>query len=521
MHSYADSENQHQWELIECTIKENITQVLTNLLATSPDILLVSCYIFNRPIVESIITRFRAIKPSIKIIAGGPEFLGNNKQFCINNVYDIIIRGEGEKPFKSLLDHNLDPKSIAGCCYLDAQGKYTDHGMSEEIKNLDDIPSPYQSNLVDQSKPFVQYETSRGCPNSCSFCTSSLSEQVRFYSLERVLSDLHFFANNGVTDLRILDRTFNCNPKRAIKLLQCFRNDFPQIHFHAEFDPAFMTKELIEELELANPGQLHLETGVQAFSTDTYEAVARKSDLERTKQGLEILCGLKNIEVHADLIAGLPNVTLDSLYKDIVGLFEYAPAEIQLELLKLLPGTPTALDPTIIGAPEPPYEILQSAEMSYTDLLKAAEWSKIIDWYYNHKHLKNCFHQLILNDFDFLQNFHLFLNQKNAFLAPLSLEKRMRFLNEFLLQDPTKSREQLLISWFQSGYSPEHGIFPAKVWYGEIPKEYQIIKGSTIVPSYHKAFIYQEESTQYIVSYSKGAFKSPTTQITIYKNQIV
>lgn len=106
--------------------------------------------------------------------------------------------------------------------------------------------------------------------------------------------------------------------------------------------------------------------------------------------------------------------------------------------------------------------------MSYTNLLKAAEWSKIIDWYYNHKHPKYCFHQLILSDFNFLENFHIFMNQNNAFLARLSLEKRMRFLNKFLLQDPTKPREQLLISWFQSGYSPEHGIFPVKVWYGEI-----------------------------------------------------
>jgi hypothetical protein len=518
--SYADPKNLHHWQLVECTIKENITQILTDLLSTTPDLLLVSCYIFNRPTVQSIITRFRAIKPEIKIIAGGPEFLGDNEPFLRDKIYDIIIRGEGEIPFKALLQQNLNPLNIHGCCFIDTHHNYIDQGISQEIEQLDTIPSPYQNNLVNQQKPFVQYETTRGCPNSCSFCTSSLSKQVRYYSHERVMNDLKHFAENRVTDLRILDRTFNCNPKRAIKLLQCFRLQFPQIHIHAEFDPAFMTKELLEELKQANPGQLHLETGVQAFSTDTYTAVARKSTIERTKQGLKALCNLKNIEVHADLIAGLPKVTLDSLYNDLIELFNYAPAEIQLELLKLLPGTPTSLDQTIIGATEPPYEILQNPQMSYHNLLTAAEWSKIIDGYYNQKQLKNGFLHYVLEDRNFLKEFHTFLKQNNAFLTPLSLEKRMHLLNQHLLNHPEKSRENLLISWFQSGYSPEHGIFPAKVWYGEIPKTYKILVGIPIKPHHHKAFHYQTKTLEYIITYSKGAFKNPQTKITIYKKEL-
>ncbi len=517
LHAFADTAQNHQWETVECTIKELPETTLSKLAKYNPDVLFVSCYIFNRIYIETILKRYRVIFPNVKIIAGGPEFLGNNEQILREGLYDLIMRGEGEVPTKALLSNNFNAENLKGCCFIDESDNYQDFGSAEEIRNLDEIPSPYQNGFVNLNKPFVQFETSRGCPNSCSFCTSSLSECVRFYSLERVREDLQFLQKSGKTDIRVLDRTFNCNPKRAIKLLRMFKNEFPEMHFHAEFDPAFLNNDLKAELLAAKKGQLHLETGLQTFSESGYSTVARKSTMQRTVEGLQFLCSLKNIEIHADLIAGLPGLSLADLHGDILRLFELQPPEIQLENLKLLPGTPVAQSESVQGAPEPPYEILKTDKMSFDDLMTAKEWSRLIDWYYNLPLLQNFFRELILNKKEIFTDFHSFMKSQNVFGSPLTPEKRYRFLNTFLQdqQIDEQLHEKFICAWFLSRFSPEHGIFPAKVWKGPIPEEATMLHGDLKQEEIRRSYKYEN----YYICYGKGHQRNADTRMAIFRER--
>lgn len=517
LRAYADSDQNHQWETVECTIKELPETTLSKLAKYKPDVLFVSCYIFNRIYVETILKRYRVIFPNVKIIAGGPEFLGNNEQILREGLYDLIMRGEGEIPAKALLANNFDGNELAGCCFIDENGTYQDSGFAEEVQELDEIPSPYQHQFVNLNKPFVQFETSRGCPNSCAFCTSSLSECVRFYSLERVKEDLLFLQKAGKTDIRVLDRTFNCNPKRAIKLLQMFKNDFPEMHFHAEFDPAFLNQALKDELLSAKKGQLHLETGLQTFSESGYNTVARKSTMSRTVEGLIFLCSLENIEVHADLIAGLPGLSLTDLHGDILRLFELRPPEIQLENLKLLPGTPVAQSENVQGAPEPPYEILQTDKMNFSDLMTAKEWSRLIDWYYNVELLQDFFRELTLEHNSFFCDFHQFMKQRSVFGSPLTLEKRYRHLNDFIenIEISNQLKEKFICAWFLSRFSPEHGIFPAKVWKDPIPEDAKVLYGDLKQEEIRRSYKYEN----YYICYGKGHQRNADTKMAVFRGR--
>ncbi len=497
LRAYAGLAHSADWYQVECTTKEMVEAVLDRLLSVpKPDLLFVSCYIFNREFIESVLARYRQLMPQVKIIAGGPEFLGVNQHHFNSNLYDLIIRGEGEIPFKRLLDNLLDGADIPGCC-----GPNYDNGFAEEVQNLDDIPSAYQSNLVDFSKPFVQIETSRGCPNSCSFCTSSITTGVRYHSLERIASDLEHLQKQGVDDIRILDRTFSCNPARAIRLLELFTSRFSEMHFHVEIDPAFITEPLYQALKDLPNGLLHVETGVQTFSADTYEQVARCSGMERTIDGLAKLCQLKNIEIHADLIAGLPGISLENLYQDLQKLIKLQPAEIQLENLKILPGTKLAKNPKIISSPLPPYEILSNDLLSYQDLQTARNWSKLIDWFYNSENLKPVIIDLNENLPNFFVEFYQFLKEKSVFKAPLSPLNKIKLLHQYLLEGGhnPENNEPLIIAWFTGGFSAEHGIFPAKMYPLDLETHYELIAGER-QDRYRRTYRYGK----YMIGYGKG-----------------
>ncbi|MGL4854436.1 MAG: DUF4080 domain-containing protein, partial [Lentisphaeria bacterium] len=445
------------------------------------------------------------------IVGGGPEFLGDNESVLRSKLYDLIIRGEGEIPIRSLIENNFVPDNIAGCCYLQ-NNELIDFGFAQEIHDLDSIASPYQNGLVNLQKPFIQYETSRGCPNSCAFCTSSISHGVRFYSLPRVEEDLKALRKNKQTEIRILDRTFNCNPQRTIKLLTMMREKFADMNFHAEFDPSFVNEALLSELRKMPHHQLHIETGVQTFSDAAYTELSRCSKMEKTIAGLKSLCQVETIEVHADLIAGLPGITLNQLYNDIIEMLKIKPAEIQLENLKLLPGTPLAANKQLKFAPEPPYEILSSNSMSFADLNIARNWSKMIDWFYNYKNLSTTFTMIAEQHF---VEFHNFLNEANAFAAPLTPEKRFRFLFAFMKEKnlAPENHQQLMTGWYLAGFSPEHGLFPATLFKGEIPKNVTIVAGEKITNIF-RTFIYNE---RYFICFEKGHINSKNTQICILK----
>ena len=510
---YSDPDSNHEWEMIECSIKEQTELVLRRLYKTKPDWLLASCYIFNHTELFEILKRYVCINPDVTVILGGPEFLGNNEKLLRDNPWiNLIIRGEGEIPLQKVIDGKRWGH-IKGLVWLDETDKYRDNGTAE-LADMEKV-IPHYNKLFDENRPFVQYETSRGCPNRCSFCTSSLDPILRYVPLNDVRQHLKHIQKAGIKEVRILDRTFNSKNSRAVELLKMFREEFPDLHFHCEIDPAFIQDSLFEEIAKAPKGQLHLETGLQTFSEETYDIVQRISPMNKTIDGLNRLCSMENIQIHADLIGGLPGSTYESQYEDLMTLIKMEPAEIQLENLKILPGLPMAELDEISYSPTPPYEILKTSEMSYEDLCKVSNWSKMIDRFYNYEPLKSIIISLRNYDFQSFDKLHDFIDSKDGFNSILNPKNRFKILLEFIEVDYSHLLIDLAMSWYLSGFSPENGLFPASPIRVDEEMELEFFCGD-IPNSISRSYLLELSNQSFILQYGKGQMTSPLTKKVIW-----
>jgi len=363
-----------QWHEFEVTRNESLSVTLNRVARLDPAVLAASFYLFNRSFLVAFLSLFKQLFPGCRVLGGGPEFLGDNRVFLERHrEVDAVIRGEGELAFAKwlqLLDQPGKQAGIAGLCGLVA-GRYVDNGMAEPTECLDDIPSPYPRNMDGFHKPFLLLETSRGCSNRCAFCTSGTGGGVRCFSLERVRRDVQLIRAQGVPEVRLVDRTFNARPAHCLALLRFLRDECQPLQFHLEIDPARLTPDFVAELALAEPGRFHLEVGLQSLNPEVIRAIGRQGTVARALAGLARLGAHRQLAVHADLIAGLPGGTLADLFADLSLLVRLGPAEIQLELLKLLPGTRLAVEKDrwqIVAAPEPPYEVLRTATMTTDDI---------------------------------------------------------------------------------------------------------------------------------------------------------
>lgn len=254
------------------------------------------------------------------------------------------------------------------------------------VLNFSRLVPPENSCFFNWSKPFVQLETTRGCFNTCAFCVSGEEKPVRTLSIESIRERLQIIHSHGIKNVRVLDRTFNYNPRRAKELLQLFLEFNPDICFHLEIHPALLSEELKNELKKLPKGLLHLEAGIQSLREPVLQKSRRMGSLEDSLQGLRFLCSLPNMETHADLIAGLPLYRLSEIFEDVRTLAGYNAGEIQLESLKLLPGTEMRRRAEELGirySPLPPYEVLQTNEISVNELQTARQLSRLLDGFYN------------------------------------------------------------------------------------------------------------------------------------------
>lgn len=541
------------WTTVELVANEDIHKAVDKIDAIRPDVLAATFYLFNRNSVLSVLRRYKALHPKCVILAGGPEFLGNNREFltcepCI----DGAVRGEGEVAFRLLLESINQPsrwRNIPGFCGM-AGGRYVDSGTAAEVADLDSIPSPFELLAWSGSKPFLQLETSRGCRNRCAFCTSGASGAVRHFSIGRVRSDLELIRKAGVRSVRIVDRTFNENRSRCVELLRMFREEFGDMSFHLEVDPALLGPEILRAMggtecgtwnmergtrkkgirrsraevaesdcrtwtaqnDMPAPDSpaaglakahvhptLHLDVGVQSFGATVLKTAGRRGSVKGTIQGLKALCSLGGVAVHADLIAGLPGATIQQTFYDLNRLVSMRPAEIQLELLKLLPGTRLSNERKrfgVVAAPEPPYEVLKTRDMSPIEIHKARLLCKLVDWFYEPESLRETIWAANAELPLFWQQLAEFCSPKPGPWAAHSLETRFRLLDEFLAgtwaaQDHNKGtgtmsgeqrvtaalRQRLRYAWLRHGLSPSSDFCNARPWKEPVPADAKFIEG--------------------------------------------
>ena len=459
LHAQVKEDIDMEWEIVSATINENIGMIVDEIYRHQPDIIAATCWLFNHEALMHITSRVKALLPHACLILGGPEFLGENESFLRRNPFvDCVFRGEGEEAFPRWLKVWNQPKewsTITGLCYLDANQQYQDNGLARVLP-FDQLVSPEKSEFFNWSKPFVQLETTRGCFNTCAFCVSGGEKPVRTLSMEAIRQRLEIIYQHGIKNVRVLDRTFNFNPRRAKELLQLFLEFHPHIRFHLEIHPALLSEDLKAELQQLPEGLLHLEAGIQSLREPVLEKCKRLGKLNDALEGLQFLCSLDNMETHADLIAGLPLYRLNEIFEDIRILAEFQAGEIQLESLKLLPGTDMRRRANELGiqySPMPPYEVLRTEDITPEELQVARRLSRLLDAFYNTPAWQSLTRELILNDTTFLHHFLDYLTEANLIDQPMSLEKRGLVLYEYCKKHRPDYQIKASIAWIEAGMS--------------------------------------------------------------------
>ena len=475
-----------EWAIVSATINEQVGMVTTALYEQCPDVVAGTLWLFNHEVMLQVLGRLKALIPTCKIILGGPECLGDNEVFLRKNRFvDCLFRGEGEEMFPKWLNvvqQQANWPTITGLCYIDSQGNYCDQDMARVLE-FDKLEAPENSCFFNWDKPFVQLETTRGCFNTCAFCVSGGEKPVRLLPMEKIRERLSKIHAHGIRDVRVLDRTFNYHARRATELLDLFSEYAGKMRFHLEIHPALLTPHLRQLLSNAPEGLLHLEAGIQSLRADVLEHSQRKGSIEEAMSGLRFLCRLTNMETHADLIAGLPMYTLQALKEDVVELARYEADEIQLESLKVLPGTEMrrrAEEWGIIYSPYPPYEVLQTSSLSAVELQEARRLSRLLDGFYNTPAWRMVTRQLLLTYSDFLDTFLFYLTERGLIDQPMALEKRGLVLYEFCEKHYPEACFDVTQAWIEAGMSlkkkpaecvrTKHQIPPTDwdmVYYGE------------------------------------------------------
>jgi len=380
----------------EWTVNEPREHILRLIMAEGADLVAFSCYIWNIEQTLRIISDMKKISPQTRIVLGGPEVsFGIFDLMHDNPAVDFVIKGEGEETFRRLLVTLMEEETcllqeslaeIDNLFFRD--GNDSESGpLSRKNLGLDSLPSPFAAGLVDFSKPLVYYETSRGCPFSCAFCLSSTEGAVRSFSMERIKKDLLFLMNSNVAQIKLVDRTFNYDAKRASEIWEFILGHNRSSHFHFEISADLLTDNNLEILARVPENTFRFEIGVQSSSAATLEQVGRTADLARIFANVVRLGTETQIELHLDLVAGLPGEDYAGFLNSLQSIAELKPDMIQIEPLKVLKGAPMRAIAAREGyafSEAPPYTILSNPWLSYDDICRIETVGRLLDLFNKH-----------------------------------------------------------------------------------------------------------------------------------------
>jgi len=379
-------------KVMEGTINEPMEKVAQRIVAQNPEVISFCCYIWNITDTKQLVRLVKSRLPDAVIILGGPEVSYHADAVLREEpLVEYVISGEGEKPFALLLNAICKGKravGIPGVCYREGDQTV----IAQPYITEEDPPSPYTKAYFDALKGRIAYlETSRGCPFTCAFCLSGRCGNARFFSLDRAKAEMISLANSGTQTVKLVDRTFNANRKRAIELFRFIIENYgvaiPQgVCFHFEIAGDILDDETIELLATAPVGAMQLEIGLQSFNDETLAAINRKTDMARLKSNIKRIVANANMHIHIDLIAGLPHEGIDSFTESFNTAYSLQPNMLQLGFLKLLYGAPMRENPEEYPckyAKEPPYEVTQTPWLSPEELLHLHDTEDALERLYN------------------------------------------------------------------------------------------------------------------------------------------
>ena len=433
-------EYKSQIELAEFTINNQKDYILEKIYKRKPDILCFSVYIWNLDYVESVAREFKKICPDTPVWVGGPEVSYEVEDFLTSHPeIDGVMIGEGEETFREVCGYyagNRELDSIQGIAYRDNNGiRVTE---SRAIMDMSRIPFCYDT-MEDFSNRIIYYESSRGCPFSCSYCLSSVDKSLRFRDTELVKKELLFFINQKVPQIKFVDRTFNCNHAHAMEIWRFIKeHDNGVTNFHFEISADLINEEELKLISDMRPGLIQLEIGVQSTNEVTIKEIHRTMKLERLKEVVRAIQSGANVHEHLDLIAGLPYEDYDSFARSFDEIYELKPNQLQLGFLKVLKGSfmyDHAKEYGIIYHDRPPYEVLSTKWISFDDVLRIKKVEEMLEVYYNSGQFEITMKLMdVLYDsaFDFFQRLGDFYEEKGYLAMSHSRIRRCEILLEFM-----------------------------------------------------------------------------------------
>ena len=440
LQAYARQYQQHIL-LKEYTINQQKDEIMKDLYEEKPDVICFSCYIWNISFVKELAEDLKKVLPSVPFWAGGPEVSFDAEAFlAANPAFDGVMVGEGEETFLELagyyVDHEKSLEQIRGIAFR--KENQVLHNGWREIMDLSKVPFPYKD-LQDFDHRIIYYESSRGCPFSCSYCLSSVDKKLRFRSLDLVRKELQFFLDHKVPQVKFVDRTFNCKHDHAMAIWKYIvEHDNGVTNFHFEIAADLLREEELELMATMRPGLIQLEIGVQSTNLQTLEAIHRKTDFSRICQIVERIHSFGNIHQQLDLIAGLPYEDYDSFHHSFNDVYALRPQQFQLGFLKVLKGSlmkQMEKEYGIVHKEKEPYEVLSTNWITYEDVLNLKKVENMVEVYYNSGQFENSLkyvETLFPDSFTMYEALGRFYEQKGYDCISHNRLRRYEILLEFI-----------------------------------------------------------------------------------------
>ena len=439
--------------LKEYTINQQKDDIMRDIYLEHPDVVCVSCYIWNLSFVKELMADLIKILPGADFWVGGPEVSYDAEKFLTeNSEFKGVMVGEGEETFKELAGYYVEKnpqnlKDMTGICYRDKDQII--HNGWRQIMDLSSIPFIYKD-LSEFKNRIIYYESSRGCPFSCSYCLSSIDKKLRFRDTETVKKELQFFIDNKVPQVKFVDRTFNCKHDHAIAIWKYINeHDNGVTNFHFEISADLLREEELQEMSTMRPGMIQLEIGVQSTNPDTIKAIHRTMDFEKLKGIVDRIHSFGNIHQHLDLIAGLPYEDYDSFRHSFNDVYALKPQQLQLGFLKVLKGShmmEMCKEYGIVYKTQEPYEVLSTKWLDYDHVLKLKTVENMVEVYYNSGQFQNTLEYLekfFPDAFSIYERLGSFYMEKGYGDISHTRMRRYEILLEFLEDMPEISVDQV------------------------------------------------------------------------------
>lgn len=458
-------------EIAEFTINNQADYILEEIYKRRPDVLLFSCYIWNLSMIEEVMREFHKLCPNVPIWLGGPEVSFEVETFLQKHPEVTgIMMGEGEETFCKLCEIYVRNEEMAGdvCltkndlestkgiafAYTDDEHRQIQVNEWRVILDMSTLPFAYEK-TTDFSNRIIYYESSRGCPFSCSYCLSSVDKKLRFRDLNLVKEELQFFIDQKVPQIKFVDRTFNCHHEHAMEIWKYIHeHDNGVTNFHFEVSADLLNEEELSLMSQMRPGLIQLEIGVQSTNEVTIKEIKRTMKLERLKEIVEKVKGYGNIHQHLDLIAGLPYEDYETFRKSFDEIYALKPNQLQMGFLKVLKGSymyEHAKEYGILYHDNPPYEVLSTKWLSYDDVLKMKRIEEMLEVYYNSGQFEITMKVLgkrFDSAFDMFQKLGDFYESKGYFGMSHSRIRRCEILMEFLKEEWMKQNSYEWSEWY-------------------------------------------------------------------------